>query len=52
MYGTVKSAWTIADGIFKLDVTVPANASATVVLPKADKKEEIGSGSYHFEYKY
>lgn len=52
VYGTVKSSWAIADGIFKLDVTVPANASATVVLPKADKKEEIGSGSYHFEYKY
>jgi len=52
VYGTVKSAWTIADGIFKLDVTVPANASATVILPKADKKEEIGSGSYHFECKY
>ena len=52
VYGTVKSSWTIADGVFKLDVTVPANATATVVLPKTDKKEEIGSGSYHFEYKY
>ncbi|MBO9672966.1 MAG: glycoside hydrolase family 78 protein [Sphingobacteriaceae bacterium] len=52
VYGTVKSSWTIADGVFKLDVTVPANATATVILPKTDKKEEIGSGSYHFEYKY
>ncbi|WP_316824887.1 glycoside hydrolase family 78 protein [Pedobacter miscanthi] len=51
-YGTVKSSWTIAGGVFKLDVTVPANATATVILPKTDKKEEIGSGSYHFEYKY
>jgi len=52
VYGTVKSSWTLADGIFKLDVVVPANATATVILPKTDKKEEIGSGSYHFESKY
>ncbi len=52
VYGTVKSSWILADGVFKLDVVVPANASATVVLPKTDKKEEIGSGSYHFETKY
>ncbi|MBB6239698.1 alpha-L-rhamnosidase [Pedobacter sp. AK013] len=52
VYGMVKSSWTIADGVFKLDVTVPANATATIVLPKTDKKEEIGSGNYHFEYKY
>ncbi|WP_293311861.1 glycoside hydrolase family 78 protein [Pedobacter sp. UBA5917] len=51
-YGTIKSSWTIVNGIFKLDVTVPANTTAKVILPKTDKKEEIGSGSYHFEYKY
>ncbi|QIL40758.1 family 78 glycoside hydrolase catalytic domain [Pedobacter sp. HDW13] len=52
VYGTVKSSWILSDGVFKLDVVVPANATATVVLPKTDKKEEIGSGSYHFETKY
>ncbi|PWS31610.1 glycoside hydrolase family 78 protein [Pedobacter paludis] len=52
VYGTVKSSWTIKDGVFKLDVTVPANAKATVILPKNSKKEEIGSGNYHFETKY
>ncbi|WP_244154684.1 glycoside hydrolase family 78 protein [Pedobacter soli] len=52
VYGTVKSSWTLTDGVFKLDVVVPANATATVILPKTDKKEEIGSGSYHFESKY
>jgi alpha-L-rhamnosidase len=51
-YGTVKSSWTLADGLFKLDVTVPANAKATIVLPKTGKKEQIGSGNYHYEYKY
>ncbi|WP_145856336.1 glycoside hydrolase family 78 protein [Pedobacter suwonensis] len=52
VYGTIKSSWTLTDGTFKLDVTVPANASATVVLPGALKREEIGSGTYHFESKY
>jgi alpha-L-rhamnosidase len=51
-YGIVKSSWTLIDGLFKLDVTVPANAKATVVLPKSGKKEQIGSGNYHFEFKY
>ncbi|MEJ7558432.1 MAG: alpha-L-rhamnosidase C-terminal domain-containing protein [Pedobacter sp.] len=51
-YGIVKSAWTLADGLFKLDVSIPANAKATVVLPVSGKKEQIGSGKYHYEYKY
>jgi len=52
VYGTVRSSWTLADGIFKLEVVVPANSRATVIMPNSGKKEEIGSGSYHFESKY
>lgn len=52
VYGTVKSSWTIKDGIFKLDVTVPPNAKATVILPRTERKEIVGSGNYHFESKY
>lgn len=52
VYGTVKSSWTLADGTFKLDVIIPANAKATILLPKTNKREEIGSGTYHFESKY
>lgn len=48
-YGTVKSSWTISKGIFKLDVTIPVNTTALIVLPKTGKKEQIGSGNYHFE---
>src|SRR5690606_31009362 len=48
-YGTVKSAWVLEDGWLKLDVSIPANTRAKVVLPDATK--EIGSGSYHFESK-
>lgn len=49
VYGTVKSAWTLENGLLKLDVTVPANTKAKIVLP--DTTKEIGSGSYHFESK-
>lgn len=52
VYGTVKSSWIIENGFFKLDVTIPANATAKITLPKTGKEEEVGSGIYHFESKY
>lgn len=52
VYGTVKSSWIIANGFFKLDVTIPVNTTAKIILPKTEKEEEIGSGNYHFESKY
>ncbi|HKG07916.1 MAG TPA: glycoside hydrolase family 78 protein [Pedobacter sp.] len=56
-YGMVASSWKIENGLFKLDVQIPANATATVILPAAilkdgketSNKTEIGSGTYHFE---
>ncbi|TCC98923.1 glycoside hydrolase family 78 protein [Pedobacter psychroterrae] len=56
-YGPVRSSWKIENGVFKLDVVIPANATATVILPggafkdgeQLTNKSEIGSGSYHFE---
>lgn len=56
-YGWVTSSWKIEGGLFKLDVQVPPNASAMVILPAAEwnggkemnGKSEIGSGTYHFE---
>jgi alpha-L-rhamnosidase len=35
MYGPTASVWDIEDGQFRLDVTVPVNAHATVRLPNA-----------------
>jgi len=32
-YGTLKSAWEKADGLFTLEVRIPANATATVHIP-------------------
>jgi alpha-L-rhamnosidase len=56
-YGIVSSSWTVDNGLMKLDVVVPANTTATVILPasalkdgkETSNKAEIGSGTYHFE---
>ncbi|MFH0761411.1 MAG: glycoside hydrolase family 78 protein [Bacteroidota bacterium] len=46
--GTVKSAWKIEGGKFMLDVTVPANTTATIRLPFQGGETEVGSGTHHF----
>jgi alpha-L-rhamnosidase len=51
VYGKVRSFWVIENGLFKLDVTIPANTKAIIVLPGSDQKESRGSGTYHFEQK-
>ena len=38
--GPIESAWKIESGVFTLDVTVPVNAEATVVVPYAGEVEE------------
>lgn len=43
LYGKIKSAWTIDNGIFTLDVTVPPNTTARIVLPSVtDQITESG----------
>lgn len=49
LYGEVKSAWNIAGGVIKVDVTVPCNTTATITLP-GGKEDSVGSGYYHYEY--
>ena len=44
MYGETISGWEIADGQFRLDVTIPPNAHATVRLPQATLAEVTESG--------
>jgi alpha-L-rhamnosidase len=46
--GEIASSWKIENGKFVLDVKIPANSTATVILPN-DKKVKLGSGEYHFE---
>jgi len=40
MYGKITSGWNIENGIFTLEVEIPANTTATVQLPNA-KLEEV-----------
>jgi alpha-L-rhamnosidase len=47
-YGTVKTSWKgTPDGPWTLDITIPANTSARVILPNS-KEEKVGSGTYNF----
>ena len=36
VYGQINSAWTVADGKFTYDLTIPANTTAIVTLPTTD----------------
>ncbi len=49
-YGEIVSAWTCKDGKITVDVTIPANTTATIILPEKEDVIEVGSGQYHYEY--
>lgn len=48
VHGRFSSRWEIVDERFLLVVSVPANCSATVVLPNG-KSEQVRAGSHEFE---
>lgn len=50
--GNIEVAWTNKDNTFTLDVTVPANTEATVVLPFGDKTCRVGSGKHSFNVRH
>ncbi len=35
VYGKIKSSWSIKEGLFIYDITIPANTTATVILPNS-----------------
>jgi alpha-L-rhamnosidase len=39
IYGPAKSSWRTENGIFKTDIVIPANTTATVTLPQAAGKK-------------
>lgn len=39
VYGLAKSSWSIEDGVLKVDVIVPSNTNARVILPQAASKK-------------
>ena len=50
-YGRAACAWRIEDGQLTLDVEVPPNTTATVVLPGVDEPAiTAGSGPHHWKY--
>lgn len=50
VYGLIESSWSCKDGQITVDIQIPANTTAVVVLPEKEEAIEVGSGSYHFEY--
>jgi alpha-L-rhamnosidase len=48
IHGLISTSWRVENNKLKLDVTIPANTTATVMLP-GEKPKDIGSGAYHFE---
>ena len=51
LYGKLASSWQIMDDTLELEVTIPANTTATLYLPKEDGTTEtksLGSGIYHY----
>ncbi|KAL3475885.1 bacterial alpha-L-rhamnosidase-domain-containing protein [Aspergillus californicus] len=49
-YGRLESRWEVKDGDqFKLELVVPPNSAAKVVLPGSGVEKVVGSGRYIFE---
>jgi alpha-L-rhamnosidase len=49
-YGKLSCAWVCKNGQLNVEITVPANTTAEVVLPDKESAFTLGSGSYHYEY--
>jgi len=50
-YGKVSSDWKIKGNKFYSSIVIPANTTATVILP-GQKSKKLGSGAYEFVVKY
>jgi len=50
-YGLAKSSWKIENGKFDLNVTIPANTTALVILPNGEQSE-VGSGEWSWNVSY
>lgn len=50
VYGVIRSAWSCKEGRITVDVTIPVNTTAEVVLPEKEGSLHLGSGSWHYEY--
>ena len=49
-HGRIESRWRLDHGALAMDMTIPANTTATVVVPGRDGATyEVGSGHHYFE---
>lgn len=52
MYGTIESSWYVEGDEIVFQFTIPANTSATVILPEEEYEEmELEAGKYEFRVK-
>jgi alpha-L-rhamnosidase len=49
-YGLIRSEWNKKEGVFELEVEIPANTTAKIILPGSDVIE-VGSGIHTFKTK-
>ena len=47
--GMIRSEWQIAQGVFTLEVTVPANTTATIQLPDGSAPRRVKAGCHRFK---
>lgn len=50
IYGDIRVSWKREGNTFSMDVTVPVNTKATIILPDG-KKQTVGSGEYNYSCK-
>lgn len=50
VYGELSCRWQCKNKMFIVDISVPCNTNALVILPGRDESFTLGSGSYHYEY--
>ncbi|MDR2042152.1 MAG: family 78 glycoside hydrolase catalytic domain [Tannerella sp.] len=50
--GLIEVAWTDRNRTFTLDVTVPPNTEAAIVMPYGDRTYDVGSGKHRFSVNY
>lgn len=45
VYGTLSNSWEIKEGMMRMNVAVPVNTTARIILPNATKKNVLENGS-------